>query len=227
MTRIATEGRPARLGTITLGAAFCAVLVACAARPVVESPPLNTSAEIAGGPAAIDEPSELFAGGLIGSQHDFSLGDGRWKDLCTPCHTPHEPKLPDAAVPGAPPVRFVSYASDPTTLDRSSVLCLSCHDGVTAQDVFSGAHALSWATPVGTSTLPISGRVSHPIGVRMPLGDPTYRSPAEVQSSGLIKLPGGRVQCISCHDPHNTDRHPAMLVQSNRGSRLCLACHRI
>jgi len=227
MKHTATDWRPARLGTITLGAAFCAVLVACAARPTIDSPPLNTSAEIAGGPSAIDEPSDLYAGGLTGSKHDFSLSDGRWKDLCTPCHTPHEPKLPDAAVPGAPPVRFVSYSADPTSLDRSSVLCLSCHDGVTAQDVFTGAHAVSWSTPLGASTLPISGRVSHPIGIRMPLGDSTYRSPAEVQASGLVKLPDGRVQCISCHDPHNTDRHPAMLVQSNRGSRLCLACHRI
>ncbi|QOJ03239.1 MAG: cytochrome c3 family protein [Planctomycetia bacterium] len=227
MKHTATDWRPVRLGTITLGAVFCAVLVACAARPAAQNAPPDSSAETGGGPAAVEEPSELYAGGLTGSKHDFSLSDGRWKDLCTPCHTPHEPTPPTAAPPGAPPVRFVSYAADPTTLDRSSVLCLSCHDGVTAQDVFSGAHALSWATPLGTSTLPISGRVSHPIGVRLPLGDPTYRSPAEVQASGRIKLPGGRVQCISCHDPHNTDRHPAMLVQSNRGSQLCLACHRI
>jgi predicted CXXCH cytochrome family protein len=40
-------------------------------------------------------------------------------------------------------------------------------------------------------------------------------------------LPGGRIQCVTCHDPHNSGRHEGMLVKSNRRSRLCLSCHRI
>jgi predicted CXXCH cytochrome family protein len=48
-----------------------------------------------------------------------------------------------------------------------------------------------------------------------------------VTADGRIKLPDGRIQCTTCHDPHNTQRHAGMLVISNDRSRLCLACHRL
>ena len=47
------------------------------------------------------------------------------------------------------------------------------------------------------------------------------------QADGAVKLPDGRIQCISCHDPHNTGRHAGMLVKSDHRSNLCLTCHRL
>ncbi|MBN4058944.1 cytochrome c3 family protein [bacterium AH-315-J04] len=39
-------------------------------------------------------------------------------------------------------------------------------------------------------------------------------------------MPNGRVECTSCHDPHNQSGAPYMLVKSNARSALCLTCHK-
>ena len=33
------------------------------------------------------------------------------------------------------------------------------------------------------------------------------------------------VECVSCHDPHNTNNFEHLLKVSNNGSQLCLQCH--
>ena len=38
-------------------------------------------------------------------------------------------------------------------------------------------------------------------------------------------LPDGRVECISCHDHHEEEGLPHLLVISNKRSALCLTCH--
>ena len=43
---------------------------------------------------------------------------------------------------------------------------------------------------------------------------------------GKVLLPDGKIECTSCHDPHNQSGQPHMLVKSNRGSALCLTCHK-
>ncbi len=179
--------------------------------------------------ATVSEIQDLLARGLVGSAHDFRQEDGRPLDLCTPCHTPH------IAAGRAPlldkrPQDLVSlrpYQALGVELDDSSLLCLSCHDGVMASDVFSFAHATHSPVPLGTSWIGTGSLSSHPVGVRYPLAQDTYHPESAVTSDGRIKLPDGRVQCISCHDPHNTHRYRGMLVRSNDGSRLCLACHRL
>ncbi len=179
--------------------------------------------------ASVSEIQNLLARGLIGSAHDFRQDDGRPLDLCTPCHTPH------IAVGRAPlldkrPQDLVAlrpYQALGVELDDSSLLCLSCHDGVMASDVFSFAHATQSPVPLGTSWIGTGSLSSHPVGVRYPLTQDTYHPASAVTSDGRIRLPDGRVQCVSCHDPHNTHRVRGMLVRSNDGSRLCLACHRL
>jgi predicted CXXCH cytochrome family protein len=68
------------------------------------------------------------------------------------------------------------------------------------------------------------GSTDHPVGVAFPLFDRGYRPENVVKSRG-VSLPGGTVQCSSCHDPHNQSGAAAMLVIPNVGSALCLACH--
>ncbi len=65
----------------------------------------------------------------------------------------------------------------------------------------------------------------HPIGVSYPAGRRGFRPMAFVQAEGKIRLPQGRIECVSCHDPHNASGAAKMLVMSNRRSALCLSCH--
>lgn len=175
----------------------------------------------------LGEPAELndlLSAGLVGSKHDFTQsGDGS-RDLCTGCHTPHLPAIKGSAEEFG---RIRPYQAIGVELDSASLLCLSCHDGVTASDVFTSAHSTQFARQFGSSQLGGGTLSGHPIGIKYPVSDPTYRSMNAVTTDGRVLLPDGRVQCISCHDPHNTGRHPGMLVRSNSGSKLCLACHRL
>lgn len=163
---------------------------------------------------------DSLASGIIGSKHDFTAGGVAGRNLCQPCHTPH---ITSADAPllirnrpraGGGGVEF----------DETTLLCLSCHDGLTAPDVFASVHASSWgeAQQRGRSRL-----ASHPVGTRYPFNRPDYASEVEVTGNGNLPLRDGRIQCITCHDPHNTNRHAGMLNVSNDRSRLCLTCHRI
>ncbi len=170
------------------------------------------------------------ASGIAGTPHDFTRGRTGSLDLCLPCHTPHitaaQAPLRVARPPAGRPLQ--PYQMPGADLDSASLLCLSCHDGVVASDVYAGAHGAMWtdrtaaAGPVGRNRL-----TNHPVGTEYPLSDPKYHSPEAVSADGRILLKYGRMQCTTCHDPHNTNRHAGMLVISNERSRLCLACHRL
>ncbi|MCB9853748.1 MAG: cytochrome c3 family protein [Phycisphaerales bacterium] len=175
------------------------------------------------------DPNSAMASGLIGSKHDFSQSIDHSRDLCTPCHVPHIAPARAPLLDKRPEARgrYRPYDAAGTELDATSMLCMSCHDGVIAPDVFTAAHGTQWARQTLRSPFGNGGATGHPIGIRYPTNSPTYHSEASVVADGAIKLPDGRIQCISCHDPHNTGRHDGMLVKSNSGSRLCLSCHRL
>ena len=54
------------------------------------------------------------------------------------------------------------------------------------------------------------------------LTNPT--STSYVDSGSEVPLFGGKVQCASCHDPHDATYTP-FLVVDNTGSALCRKCH--
>ncbi|MGE3182693.1 MAG: cytochrome c3 family protein, partial [Phycisphaerae bacterium] len=172
------------------------------------------------------------ASGILGSKHDFTDDGKNTRDLCLPCHTPHitsreAPLLTTAATKRtAGPAR----GSDAIVYDDSSRLCLSCHDGVIAKDVYASPHAASWRELDSGSVRGGRSRItSHPVGIRYPVDQRSYypASALRVDEKDTVPLVDGRIQCITCHDPHNTERHPGMLVKSNQRSKLCLACHRL
>lgn len=170
---------------------------------------------------------EQLTSGLIGSKHDFRHLSESIRDLCLPCHTPHlvspEPPRLDQRPPTTQPLR--PYQTPDVELDGWSLLCLGCHDGVTAQDVYSSHHALTVTEHLANSQLNLVGLRSHPVGVRYPRADEDYNAPAAVEAAGL-RLPDRRIQCVTCHDAHNTHGHESMLKVSNRRSQMCLTCHR-
>lgn len=169
-----------------------------------------------------------FISGLVGSPHDFTTGGAEPRDLCLPCHTPHLTQARRPLLDQRPEARepWRAYRSGSVELDNASLMCLSCHDGVIASDIYSRAHSLALAEQVGTSRLGSQALRSHPLGIEYPAGRADYHPAEQVTSRGL-PLPGGRIQCTTCHDPHNRGRHDGLLVISNRRSALCLACHRL
>ena len=180
-------------------------------------------------PAAPPNPArEELSSGLVGSKHDFTrIGEGA-RDLCLPCHTPHQVAVPPPRLdhrPGtAPPLR--PFQTLDMELTGWSLLCLGCHDGVTAPDVYSSPHAINVAGQLGDRRLGTRGLRSHPVGITYPAAAEGYNAPAALDASNL-PLDDGRIQCTTCHDAHNTYRHPHLLRMSNEGSRLCLTCHRL
>ena len=179
---------------------------------------------------AVDSGLDTQARGIVGTKHDFSDGGRVPRDLCLPCHTQHITAAQAPLLVGkqAGAKSIASYNTQAGHLDAASLVCLSCHDGTVARDVWAGAHAMSWDDLSVGGLAPGRTRLTnHPVGVRYPDGERSYQSAASVTSDGRMKLPDGRIQCTTCHDPHNTNRHPGMLVISNDRSRLCLTCHRL
>ncbi len=179
-------------------------------------------------PAATEPTSARLVSGLVGSKHDFRRLNAEVRDLCLPCHTPHLAVAPvprlDRRSTTTQPLR--PYTRLDVELSGWSLLCLGCHDGVTATDVYTASHAVTVAEPLRRTGLGARGLRSHPVGVKYPGPRPDYHPAAAVAASGL-HLPDGRIQCTTCHDAHNTRGFDGFLWISNQRSALCLTCHRL
>ncbi len=193
------------------------------------------------------------AGTLAGSAHDFSTAN--WnpgQKVCVTCHTPHNSSTSVSDAPlwnhAVTSATYTLYAS-PTlkaTMGQpggNSKLCLSCHDGTVAVDSFGGATGstnISNANKVGTAL-----NDDHPIGFLYDttlatsngsLFDPLTKS-VTIGTGGQTKvgtvkdvmLFGGKMECSSCHDVHNTFTVGAngtgMVKMDTAGSKICMACH--
>jgi predicted CXXCH cytochrome family protein len=199
--------------------------------------------------AALFTAMEVFAASsklaLVGSQHDLTAtGGGPVKsaipDACLFCHAPHNvipniTPLWDHALSSQSYTTYASstYGSGPQTPGAgSSKLCLSCHDGTVAVGltVAKGLLATSGAM-IPADVLGANLTRSHPVSMP-PLDDGSlaaslFASPASTKDPA-VKLVSGRVECITCHDPHvprNDPIVPMFLARSNANGTMCLACH--
>lgn len=192
-----------------------------------------------------------LADSIVNSVHNLSAkGPGTIKasneqDACIFCHTPHRAN-------GATPLwnhnlsgvtNYIVYSS--ARLDSlnvvvpqpngSSRLCLSCHDGTVALGgVSSGAGQIQMEN--GVTTMPAASAANlgtdlssdHPISfvydTALAARDPEIKDPAHLSNPTVKTDSQSRLQCTSCHDPHN-DRFGNFLVMDNTGSALCLVCH--
>lgn len=94
-------------------------------------------------------------------------------------------------------------------VDRARTLsstCLSCHDGSAAPSV-----AFHTATSGG----------SHPVSVTYAFARPEVAVRPIGPLDPLVVLPGGRVECVSCHAGDGTGPHKTVLSFS----ALCTGCH--
>jgi predicted CXXCH cytochrome family protein len=182
---------------------------------------------------------------VVGSQHDLTpTGSGpissALTDSCYFCHAPHNVTNTMGALwdHTLSTQTYTTYASTTynsgaqTPSAGSSKLCLSCHDGTVAvgQTISAGlistSGALAAADNLGTNLAK-----SHPVSM-VPADDgqlvsTLFATPASTKDSS-VQLVGGKVECVTCHDPHvqNKDTNQGMfLARSNSGGTLCLACH--
>ncbi len=162
-------------------------------------------------------------------------------ELCVFCHTPHNANpagaLWNRELPGQVYTLYDSSTSKLKQFGRSaqptgsSRLCLSCHDGTLALG------NLRRPPRGGQVTLaPLTGRAS--VGVDLSDDHPVsfhYDRELAVQQEGRLAVPTalvndlpldneGRLQCTTCHDPHE-DPYRKFLRMDDRGGAFCLSCH--
>jgi len=185
-----------------------------------------------------------FTQTIINSKHNLSAtGPGTIKatsesEICVFCHTPHNssPRKPLWNKPD-PGVSYTLYSSsttesNPGQPERSSILCLSCHDGTVALgNVISRPTDITFNSgittmPTGTSNLTTDLSDDHPISFlydnALATQDGELKDPATL--TGPVKLENGNLECTACHDAHN-DVFEDFLVATNQYSDLCLYCH--
>ena len=209
----------------------------------------------------------LAGASVIGSKHDFTVTNGgtfmfNTDQVCIFCHTPHGSVSKDRlgnAVPlwnrslneGA--AGFNMYTSStfkgimpadnkPT---GNSLLCLSCHDGVSSIGgvINSGGTPITAVPPspntIGDAALTYPsyaniniGRdltndhpVSFPYDATLLGKDASLKDPSTISP---LKLYNGNLECCTCHDPHeygSTTGKAPFLRMSNANSALCTQCH--
>lgn len=161
-------------------------------------------------------------------------------EICIFCHIPHN------ANPAVPlwnhklsSQTYILYTSSTlnATLgqpDGSSKLCLSCHDGTVAigglnsMTVAMSGVAADGTMPATASDLGTDLRDDHPVSFVPKLPDPDNEILPPPAGDPVKLDAGGKVQCTSCHDPHDNAIPPFLKkasVATTYGGALCLTCH--
>jgi predicted CXXCH cytochrome family protein len=185
------------------------------------------------------------SGDVLGA-HDLSTTAspvrGAMSAACLYCHAPHSSrnKGPLWSQTLSSQTYSQLYTSDtiqnatmqPQLGDDSS-LCLSCHDGTVAPGQMVPYGPTTMSQPMTNGLIPHL-EASHPFSLKLPLKDSANLVPslnatgATADSTQMVKLMHGNVECGSCHNPHAqaVDKNsPNFLVRDNLKGGLCLSCH--
>lgn len=194
---------------------------------------------------ALAMPATALAS-VVTTKHNLSVsGPGAVRasqesKVCIFCHTPHQaaPSSPlwNRQDPGSTYTPYNSSTANASIGQPTgaSILCLSCHDGtialgkVLSRDIDISMRGGITTMPTGSTRLGTDLSDDHPISFN-------YNSNLANQSNGELVQPGsltgpvkldgaGRMQCTSCHDPHD-NANGKFLVLSNQGGTLCETCH--
>jgi predicted CXXCH cytochrome family protein len=171
-------------------------------------------------------------------------------EICVFCHTPHNAS-------GSKPlwnktVNSAGFNTYGTTLGgttagavtTSTLLCFSCHDGVTGLNSLSNFPGSSTSISMVNGVNNIAGSFAvlnkdltndHPVGIVYNEGRASLKTIDNIVTNQAIirvlasnSLQGqnasSTVECSSCHDPHS-DANTSFLRVTNGSSTLCLACH--
>jgi len=173
----------------------------------------------------------LSFAGVTGSKHDLSNPEAGRDDVCGSCHVPHRPEPPTSKPAWDPNADLTRTFGNPIQKrlapGRGTTLCLTCHDGTVAPDLINGITPGGFTNKSTPAMFTAGGQTgNHPMGIKYPQVDKGFRAASSVIAAGTVTLPGGNVECISCHDPHDTSGVAYMLAMSNARSALCLTCHK-
>jgi len=146
--------------------------------------------------------------------------------ICVPCHAPHQAANYTYGPLWNHAMTKTSFDQGGRTdvLNHESLLCMSCHDGLTAVGNFGGIttdnHLLSGDLALWTSN---GLEDDHPMGVTYPTSGHGWWSqtdnPDEWAAVQKRLADDGTVQCSSCHTAHSAS------TRSVANSELCLLCH--
>lgn len=199
-----------------------------------------------------DFSGETWAGYDMGVDGLPGGGDDTAGQICIACHTPHNANIAGQAA-SAPlwnrtetkTGTFTAYSSatfdaddagsnasyDGANPNGSSLLCLTCHDGVGDLDAFGANRGNTGTTVIAAGAVRNGGLDEHPFSfiysTDLVTNDSELHAQATVNTAGLLDATF-RVQCASCHDVHNANNYnggAGLLVMDNAGSALCLTCH--
>jgi len=154
-----------------------------------------------------------------GSSESLLRGENIGRIFCYTCHKGamgrHGGSDQPAHSRSAVDVRGFEVTNKGNSIDRLSMECLSCHDSALAR---------ASVVKIGSGIWNHGNGVSHPIGVEYMKA---YRNgglkhPSSINPS--IRFFDGKIGCGSCHNIYSKERFD--LAISNRGSALCLACHK-
>jgi predicted CXXCH cytochrome family protein len=176
---------------------------------------------------AIIQTTSSFAA-MEGSPHDLTDdGFDEENELCKFCHITHNP-LSQTNAPlwnhTDSNQTFTFYDSSTGSASSITLMCLSCHDGVTNIDAFGGAAGtmnMESKFPGTTAVIGTDLRNDHPVYVDYIVTPGKFK---DVSGSTTVKVYNGKIECSSCHNPHLID-NGKFLRASNENSALCLTCH--
>lgn len=137
--------------------------------------------------------------------------------------------------PGAPPRGAKASMSmiGSQTPGPISLLCLSCHDGSAATNLYGNGYRLSSFGVIGQDSY--LGN-HHPVGFdydaaralnkEIRSADTTYLTATTTIRDHLYGPGQSRMECETCHSVHNAGNSgESLLWRSDRRSNLCLTCH--
>lgn len=182
-----------------------------------------------------------------------NASDPRSTQICIFCHTPHNSVPQTALWNRKDPTRFFGHYSSATLVidnptvrtvsqygepNGSSRLCLSCHDGQTALGAVWNGSAIQFQTGYDkiayrnlSSHHPVSFVYDNNVLGSIMVKKPTegYQLPSVGSNVKLDKRQ--RMQCTSCHDPHqDQSTDPSVLTPFWVGPNhdaVCKECHNI
>ena len=204
----------------------------------------------------------LIAGTIVGSKHDLSATNyygaaGGTVEVCVFCHTPHGAN--DSEVNGGPlwnrnisDINTFEMYGGAGTPNYFSLVCLSCHDGVSSQGVSAinpgDTHSVINPDNLGggdpncgachpfarggggiypATTWQIGPILTNDHPVSIDYSDAVASNPAgefKATPDAGIKLFDDKVECASCHNVHDPDNGLFLRVD-NTQSALCRSCH--
>ncbi len=188
--------------------------------------------------------------GLAGTTHDIGGGG------CKGCHAMHNGALANGGSTGTtgqillwsrnfpnPTNTFGVYDSateqnkavemgsssltTSTDVRMYSLLCLSCHDGITStfSPSMKTANVVGGRAAFGTGVYESYGLTNdHPVNMNYdPTKDTSLRAVASVATSLPLYGSNNTVQCGTCHEPHNNTNQNYLRLANTTAA--CTTCH--